>query len=77
MTKNELKEMHKKFQRDVSIFNQQKNLKAIDVMVIRHIKAGENDVNELSKAMKITKDQLISSISKSIFKIKNDTIYNI
>ncbi|HCH1183467.1 TPA: hypothetical protein NKP98_004067 [Vibrio parahaemolyticus] len=75
MTKTELRNMHSKFQRDVAIFDNQKKLKAVDVMVVRQVSGGRNNINDLAKAMKITKNQLLSSLSKGIFTIKGDTIF--
>lgn len=66
--------MHSKFQRDVAIFDNQKKLKAVDVMVVRQVSGGRNNINDLAKAMKITKNQLLSSLSKGVFTIKGDTI---
>lgn len=74
MTKKELRDKHNKFQRDVSIFNNHQRLKAVDVMVVRQIEGGRTDVNELAKAMKITKSQLLSSITREFFIIDGDTI---
>ncbi|HCG7330452.1 TPA: hypothetical protein ACPVYZ_004257 [Vibrio parahaemolyticus] len=74
MTKTELRNMHSKFQRDVAIFDNQKKLKAVDVMVVRQVSGGRNNINDLAKAMKITKNQLLSSLSKGVFTIKGDTI---
>ncbi|HCG8859908.1 hypothetical protein P3551_21210 [Vibrio parahaemolyticus] len=74
MTKTELRNMHSKFQRDVAIFDNQKKLKAVDVMVVRQVSGGRNNINDLAKAMKITKNQLLSSLSKGVFTIEGDTI---
>lgn len=74
MTKEEIKNKHSNFQRDVNIFNNHHRLKAVDVMVVRQIEGGRKDVNELAKAMKITKNQLLSSITREIFIIDGDTI---
>ncbi|WP_217521881.1 hypothetical protein [Vibrio metschnikovii] len=74
MTKKELRDKHNKFQRDVSIFNNHQRLKAVDVMVVRQIEGGRTDANELAKAMKITKSQLLSSITREFFIIDGDTI---
>lgn len=74
MTEKELRDKHNKFQRDVSIFNNHQRLKTVDVMVVRQIEGGRTDANELAKAMKITKSQLLSSITREIFIIDGDTI---
>lgn len=74
MTKTELRNTHSNFQRDVKLFDNHQQLKVVDVMVVRQIAGGRTDANELAKAMKITKKQLLSSITREAFIINVDTI---
>lgn len=74
MTKTELRNTHSNFQRDVKLFDSHQRLKAVDVMVVRQIAGGRTDANELAKEMKITKKQLLSSITREAFIINGDTI---
>lgn len=74
MTKTELRNTHSNFQRDVKLFDNHQQLKVVDVMVVRQIAGGRTDANELAKEMKITKKQLLSSITREAFIINGDTI---
>lgn len=74
MTKMERRNTHSNFQRDVKLFDNHQQLKVVDVMVVRQIAGGRTDANELAKAMKITKKQLLSSITREAFIINGDTI---
>lgn len=74
MTKMERRNTHSNFQRDVKLFDNHQQLKVVDVMVVRQIAGGRTDANELAKEMKITKKQLLSSITREAFIINGDTI---
>lgn len=74
MTNTTTKNTHDKFQRDVSLFQNSGAKNVVDVMVVRQIKGGRTNVNDLATAMKITKDQLLSSISHQLYRINGDTI---
>ncbi|UTZ44516.1 hypothetical protein [Vibrio campbellii] len=74
MTKEERREKHSKFQRDVKLLDNYKKLKAVDVMLVRQISGGMTDANQIAGVMRTTKEKLLSSITEGVFKIIGDSI---
>ena len=67
------KEKHDKIQRDLAVF-QKKSNSMLDFAVYSHINAGETDINNVSKKVRLTKESLVSKITSSLFKVTGDRI---
>lgn len=74
MAISKTKSVHDGFQSDLKSYKRSHDASVFDVMVVRHIQSGINDISRLEKIFKMKKERILGAINKRLFKVNEHTI---
>ncbi|MBH04983.1 MAG: hypothetical protein CMJ20_01540 [Phycisphaeraceae bacterium] len=74
MAISKTKSVHDGFQSDLKSYQKSHKATVFDVMVVRHIQSGTNEISRLEKILRMNKERIIGAISKHLFKVNEKTI---